>query len=998
MRKVLFSIVACLAAVQVFAQTPVRGTVRDESGKPLAGVYVLISGTRTGTTTDADGNFTIDAKSGQKLEFSFLGMLPTEYVVSDAAAIAEINMKSDMLVLEDVVVVGYGVTRKRDLAGSVASIKADDVKAGNIVSTAEMLRGRAAGVSVRQQSFEPGGGITVRVRGASSFASNNDPLYVVDGVQTGAGNELSPEDIESIEVLKDASSTAIYGARGANGVVIITTKKGRAGSLSVDYSYTASLKKMYNPWDLTDAQDLISEAMRLWEENGSSGDAPYSDYELQYKDAGTDWVREMTRNSTTQTHSVNVQGGNQKVRAAASFIDTMDKGIVINSDFHRFSSRINVDFDITKWLRLGISSYTVSTDQTYIALGTNNTVNNAIYWMLLASPLKTPRGVDVFGYEIKAEPVYNEIMNKDFKNSSKSTYITVYGDVDIAPWLNGRVQYTYNDANGKTSSYFDRNTIQGQSYNGQGEINNSDSKYMQLDAYLTARKAFGRHHVKLIAGTSRQEYVWSGSSLAAHGFTTDAFSYNNMGAASTIEWIGSNKGMKNNISFFTRAEYVINDKYIFNASFRADGASNFGNDSKWGYFPSCSAAWHLGDEPFMAFAKPVLSSLKLRASYGQTGNDGIGSYESKRAYSFINVYLGNETIQKGMRPWTPGNPALKWETTAQTDFGVDFTLFDNKVEVNADWYNKVTTDLLNDINLSTSTTGIATSKGNNGKIRNRGWELFVKYRVFDNKMFSWSTTLNMSQNRNTVIDLGAPTFYTARPQGAYEFTEYCVVKKGLPLSSIYGYVWDGIIQEGETYSCQPASQPGDPKFKDLDGDGVITSEDRQQIGSGEPDLVLGWGNSFKWKDLDFSFFFDASCGNDLFNLSRVVLEDNNRLRSTMDRWTRQHPSNDMIRGDWTKDGGILYGSFVNSRFVEDASFIRLSNIEIGYTLPFNRLGIRFVKNLRVFLGAQRLFTITRYSGFDPEVSVNGGNAATQGLDFSSYPSYRQFNAGAKITF
>ena len=346
----------------------------------------------------------------------------------------------------------------------------------------------------------------------------------------------------------------------------------------------------------------------------------------------------------------------------------------------------------------------------------------------------------------------------------------------------------------------------------------------------------------------------------------------------------------------------MNGKYIFNASIRADGASNFGPGNKWGYFPSGSVAWQLGDESFMEFAKPVLSSLKLRGSYGITGNDGIGNYLSQVKFAMANVYLGGDGIVKGMFPSNPGNENLKWESTSQMDIGVDFTLLDRRIEVNFDYYVKTTTDLLNPVSVSSSTGGFQTMMGNNGKIRNKGFELFIKSNNINRPNFTWSTNFNMSRNKNKVIRLnaGEARFEKVRPQGWYEWEEYAMLKEGYALSSLYGYVFDGVIQKGETYDAQPTSVEGDPKFKDLDNDGMITMADRKVIGDGNPDIILGMGNTFRIYDFDFSFFLDASIGNELLNLSRVVLEDSDRLKASMDRWTMHHPSNSVPRSGWKK--------------------------------------------------------------------------------------------------
>ena len=355
-----------------------------------------------------------------------------------------------------------------------------------------------------------------------------------------------------------------------------------------------------------------------------------------------------------------------------------------------------------------------------------------------------------------------------------------------------------------------------------------------------------------------------------------------------------------------------------------------------------------------------------------------------------------------MYPSNPENKDLKWESTSQLDLGIDFSLLDKRIEVNFDYYDKRTKDLLNPISVSSSTGGFQTMTGNNGKIQNRGFELFIKSNNIVNNNFSWNTTFNISRNKNKVLELnqGEARFETVRPQGWYNWEEYAMLKEGYPLSSLYGYVFDGIIQTGETYAAQPGAVPGDPKFKDLDGDGKITINDREVIGDGNPDVILGLGNNFKIYDFDFSFFFDASIGNDLLNLSRVVLEDDNRLIDSKDRWTQHNPSNEIPRNGYKKNSGVKYGSYINSRFVENASYLRLQNVEVGYSLPLKKWGdmYKYVKNLRVFVGAQNLFTITGYTGFNPEVSTNGGKAVSQGLDFSSYPAYRTFNFGAKIIF
>ncbi len=995
----------CICFFATFAQQQkLNGVVIDETAQePLIGATIVVKGTGTGQTTDLDGNFSINVSPGQVLEISFIGMLKKEITVTSDMDNITIYLSPDNMLIDELVVVGYGVTRKRDIAGAITSLKTDDIKAGLVTSTAQLLKGRAAGVHVRQNSAEPGGGISIRVRGASSISSNNEPLYVIDGFQTDIGNQINPEDIESIEILKDAAATAIYGARGANGVVLITTKKGVKDIFNVSYSYNSSVKDLSNPWELMDAQDVMSHAIKTWEQGGSSGNPPYTAEQLQYKGSGTDWIEATTRTALTQTHQLMLTGGSDKMAMAISANYLDDEGILQNTQFNRISSRMNLDYKLNDRVRFGSNVYMARSNKNYLNMGTNTTVDNVIYNIFLMSPLTTESGDNVFGEQGRKPGIFSELNDVDFESITNNMYVSLHGEVDILESLTGRVQYTYSNDNTKAQKYYPKTTNIGKANDGLGTINNYKTDRQQLDATLTWHQLLNDiHNVKLLGGTTYAKQVGESNGMQGFGFSTDEFSFNNMGAAQTIQYVHSWREDNTKLSFFGRAEYVLLDKYILNASIRADGSSNFGPGNKWGYFPSGSIAWQLGEEPFMEFTKPLFYDIKLRTSYGITGNDGIGNYLSQRKFGITDVYLGGGSIVKGMYPSNPENNALKWESTAQLNLGVDFSLYNKRVEVNFDYYNKITSDLLNPISVSTSTGGFTTMMGNNGKIRNRGFELFVKTNNFVRPNFSWTTTMNLSRNNNMVLELnqGEARFETVRPQGWYLWEEYAMLKEGYPLSTIYGYVFDGVVQTGETYAPQPTSVPGDPKFKDLDGDGVITIADRTVIGDGNPDLIMGLGNNLTFGDFDFSFFFDASLGASLLNLSRVVLEDQDRLKVSTDRWTQQNPSNEIPRAGYRSDAGLKYGSYINSRFVESADYVRLQNVELGYNLPVNKVGNMqsYVKGLRLFIGAQNLITITNYSGFDPEVSTNGGSAVSQGLDFSSYPSYRMFNVGAKITF
>lgn len=1000
-RLSLILLVLLMACVPAYSQSTIRGTVYDATDDfPLIGASVVVTETKAADVTNSDGQFTVKASVGQTLEVSYVGMKSQKVKITSDDLI--IKLTPDNNLLDEVVAVGYGVTKKRDVAGAITSIKADDIQAGVVVNTAELIKGRAAGVNVRQTSMEPGGLITVRVRGASSISSSNDPLYVVDGMQTTGGLELNPNDIESIEILKDASATAIYGSRGANGVVIVTTKKGKSGKFSVNYAYDMAAKFIHNPYHLMNAQDIMGLAMRQWEENGSGGNPPYTVNQLAYKGEGTNWFDLLTRTSTTQTHNVQVSGGSDRISVAASLSYTDDQGIIPNTEFDRLTARLNADFKISDYVRAGATAYMANSTKNYLNMGTTVSTDNTIYQIFQADPLSTPspEGINVFGEKSRRNGLYDDVMSRNFTNTVNTANFTLWGEAYILPVLTARAQYSFANDVTKYQRYYGRDTVTGNANKGQASQEAETSKYQQMDITLTYNQQYNEDNaLKVMIGTSyiKNQYEYLG--MEAHNFTTDAFSFNNMGAAANIDWIASGRTDKTNISYFGRAEYVLKNRYILNASIRADGASNFGKGNKWGYFPSASIAWQLGDESFMEFWRSTVSNFKIRASYGQTGNDGIGSYNSLRTYAFGNVYLGGPDIVKFLYPNNAGNPNLKWETTSQFDIGFDAILWNGKVEVNFDYYYKKTTDLLNPVQISLSTMGLYSTLANDGSLSNKGWELFIKYNPISTKDFNWSTTLNFSGNKGKVLEISDPSEHEIAPQGWYNPTAYMRVEKGMPLSSIYGYIFDGVIQEGETYAPQPQSVPGHPKFRDIYDDGIIDTKDRTIIGNGNPDLILGWGNTFHYRDFDFSFFFDGAFGQEMLNVNNIVFEDLDRLTSSMDRWTRTNPSNTTPSTTWRKDGGNIYGSFINSKFVEDASYLRLSNIELGYSLPCDKLGLsKVVKALRFFVGAQRLFTITKYSGFDPEVSVNGASSTSQGLDYCTYPAYRTFNCGAKITF
>lgn len=1005
MKKLISICLAALVCLSAFAQQKYTGTVVDAFGDPAPGAVVLVVGTNVNAITGNDGSFSITAKPGQTLEVSLLGM-ETATVAVPASGHINVTLKDSAEFIEETVVVGYGVTRKRDLAGAVSSVKADDIKAGVISSTTDMLRGRAAGVFVHTNDNTPGGSTSIRIRGASSISSNNTPLYVIDGIMQDDDTGVTPDDIESIEILKDAASTAIYGNRGANGVIIITTKKGSADRFTIDYAYNASAKILYNPFHLCDASDIMGYSMQIWRDNGSQGNPPYTDEQLSFVGKGTDWLDDVARTGWTQTHNVMMGGGSERINASANINYMDNQGIMPNTEYTRFNTRLTVNFKPTKWLTGGVSAFITKAEKTWLTMNTASSAENILTQLFLASPLMYI-GEDgatynwITGDRSRRLAFMEWIDASDNNSNAFDTTMSAFLEAQLCKDLTARAQYTFNRWEGVNQTYLNQQTFYGSSLNGQSTFDSSYGNYQQVDGLLTYHHNFAdKHDLKLIAGTTFTTNTSEWAYMQAHGYGTDAYRFYKFGAASFMDSMDTSRADKTNMSYFGRIEYVLLDRYIFNASFRADGSSNFGTNNKWGYFPSASVAWNLGDEAWMKWAKPALTSLKLRASWGKTGNDGIGQYKSLKTYANAKNYMGANPTANMMFVNNAGNPSLKWETTTQTDLGFDANLFNGRVEVNFDWYKKITTDLLNPIAISYSTMGLESTTGNDGIISNRGIELFIKAHVLEKKNFSWNTTFNFGYNKNRVEQLSYTSFYAARPQGAYAAENYVRLTEGEPMSAIYGYKYIGILQQGETYDKQPNSQPGDPMYEDVNGDGVITPDDRTTIGEGIAPYQIGWGNNFQIGDFDFSFFFDGSFGNSLLNMTRFYLEDQNRtVDAYKNRWTLKNPSTTVGRDNYTTASTYQYGSYVNSNFVEKAGFLRLSNIELGYNLPCKKLGIdKVIRAARVYVGGQRLFTFTKYSGFDPETSSYGNGDACQGLDFASYPSYRTVNFGAKVTF
>ncbi len=1008
------------------ADISLSGRVTNAKKEPLEGVSVTVKGSRTGTTTDTDGRFQLSVPSAKNVElvFSFVGYHAQTIKVA-GQTVFDVVLEQSIAGLEDVVVVGYGTEKKEDLTGAISSIDAKDMNAGGTISNvAQALRGRVAGVHITQNSSAPGGSISIRVRGSNSISSGSEPLYVVDGFPTENGLGVNPNDISTIQILKDASATAIYGSRGANGVVLITTKRGESGLSRITYNAQAGVQQIKNPFKMLQGREYMELANDLFKEIDGQEDQEYAVFAASDLDSkiNTDWIKESMRLGAVQDHSLQVSSGgaNTKVYTSLGYFDQI--GVLKNTYWKRFSGLVNVEQKINSTLKTGASisgKRELSNVQEYEG---NIADASVLYMILNYSPISRiynddgsfarPHGGNgdnpLSNLLARTNDVQTDIFNGsvflEFKPIDKLTIRSDAGS-DTRRFVMG--------------TYLPQTTYAGSLEGGRASLVNASAHHELLSTFITYEdKIAEKHSLKVMGGYSWEKLYGQYQTMNASGFSTDLFTYNNIGAASKISGITSTKNEHYLISFFGRVNYSAFDKYLFTFNVRRDGSSRFGQANRWGTFPSGAIAWQLGREPFIKDLG-IFSHLKLRFGLGVTGNERIGDYASYGLVSTSNYTFDGSTFTPGtvLNPGTPSNPKLKWETTTQYDIGLDAGLFDSRLEFNMDLYYKRTSDLLINLPLP-HYSGFVSGIKNSGAIENKGIEFSVVSHNLT-KRFTWNTALVFSLNRNKVLNVGqenAIFIESNKPIGSVSNTDFAIVTDGASLGSLYGYVYTGVIQQGEHYTPQPNAKPGDPKFEDISGpdgvpDGKITADDRTIIGRANPKFSYGISNSFSYKNFDLGVFIYGSVGNQLLNMTRMRLEWQ-RTKDALNRWTPENTNTDIPRNGffYTK-----YGDYLNSHFVEDASFLRVESINLGYTFRPNRI----CSSLRMFVKAQNLLVLTKYTGWDPEVSTKAfendplsagqylgerkgasilNSNAGLGLDFNSYPTPKVFMLGVSATF
>lgn len=1001
----------------------VSGTIVDqEDNQPLAGVSVLVKGSSTGTTTDADGRFTIRVPEGKnQLEISYAGYQKISTNI-DRGNTVNLKLIKDLSELSAVQVVGYGVQKKSDLTGSISSIKGSELTQMATQRVDQAIQGRAAGVLVLNTDGQPGGNTTIRVRGMNSINGGNNALIVVDGLQGGNLNSLNPNDIESIEILKDASATAIYGAQGANGVVLVTTKLGKKGKPVIGYNYTFGLSQLRKKLDVMGAADYAKTINASVMTRNGSGATPvpiFTDAEIAAyeQNGGTDWQDVIYRTAPMHNHELSISGGtdNLKYLVSGGYLD--QEGILVNSGYKRFSLRANVFADINNWASMGLNWAGTKENGNSPPYGSadisflGNSVNVAPRWAP-TEPVYDENGnyfVHRQGYGPSdtwnplASAVEPKIANNLIRNN-----LNAFLNFKILNGLSFKITGGANIDNGNNEIYHNLNTYEGKQNTGLAVVTDNSFRRFQNSNILTYDREINKHHFTVTAVAEQQYSKFKFNSIRASKFTVDATGASDLGGAG-LSVLSSDENERILNSYLGRINYVYDSKYLLTASYRADGSSVFGKNNKWGYFPSASVAWRASQEEFISDLN-IFSELKIRASWGITGNQAISPYQTlARISSGANYpYNGGEGTELGFFVLNPANPDLKWESTEQTDIGIDFGLFNGRLNVTADYYYKKTTDLLMPRGLP-GYTGFSSIIDNVGSIENKGFEFTISGDPMVGRV-RWNSSLNISTNKNKVLDLGANDRIGYRTtKGGYSVnTPFMYLVEGEPFGQIYGFQYEGVWGTDKAAEAAAWGQlPGDPRFKDVDGDGEVNISDLTVIGNSFPDFIFGWSNRFTYGDLDLSFLIQGSQGNDLFNMGRIRLENPGEGSSArlLDRWTPTNQDTDVpgfidakTREDAALERHVNIPDQRISRWVEDASYIRLKNIMLGYNLPLSLTRKINIKNLRVFVSATNLVTITDYTGYDPETSAYNSNDAQIGVDFSNYPQSKFYNIGLNLSF
>ncbi|WP_343702144.1 TonB-dependent receptor [Chitinophaga sp.] len=999
-KRLLQLICAVLMGITLptYAQDPaVSGRVTSPDGAPVPGVSVQLKGSATGATTDEDGRFRLPAAPGSgTLVFSMLGYARQEVPYTGFGPVT-VTLQSAASQVGEVVVIGYGSMRKRDLTGAVSQVKAKDIGIVATTTPLQALQGRAAGVQVMQNSGSPGGSISVRIRGTNSIQGSNEPLYVVDGFPlNGSLSLLNNADIESMEVLKDASAVAIYGSRGANGVVIITTKKGKTGAPQVDAEFGYTVQSVTNKLNMMNAHQY---AQFYNEQAKNDNVAPY--FSDQVVDSlagvqGTDWQDEVLRNAPQYNTVLTLSGGGNKARYSVSGGVFRQGGIIRGSDYNRYSLRGNVEQDVSPKLSVSYSTNLTRVESSRKNSGQGNRGGSLISAMVSAPPTLSPFVNGAYrnlatSYPFISNVIINPLANireaSDNVRANKvlANVAVTYKPVDgLSVKVSGGIENEDNFTNVYTNGFTSSNGTVSNTTTGSGSVSSSNVTSILNENIINYIKVFGEHSLSATAGFTYQTYKTNAVGGGGSGFISNIQGPYDLEAAGTPGVPTSSYSAWTLISGLGRLNYSYRDKYLATVSFRADGSSRYSEQNKWGYFPAAALAWRVSEESFLQNV-PWISDMKLRASWGNTGSTAISPYFTLNQLTTGQTIFGDAIFTM----YAPGSrlPAsLKWETTEQTDIGLDLALLDNRLRAGVDYYIKNTRDLLNTVSLPSS-LGYTNTIRNIGEMQNRGFELMLEADVVRSKSVTWSLSGNLAINRNKIVKLYNGEDVLGGSINITVVNDYINrLREGEALGKFFGYVEDGYDANGKI------------KYVDQDKNGVINAGDKKFIGDPNPAFIYGLNSSTTWKNFELTVFIQGSQGNDIFNLTAVnqTLDYGFGLNMPVDvynnHWTPENPNAKYPKISRTTSAQI------SDRFVEDGSYVRLKNIQLAYNLPVQQ-AVKWFRTAQLYVSGQNLVTITKYSGYDPEINSYGGsNSIRQGIDHYSYPPFKAVTVGIRCGF
>ena len=959
----------------------VTGVVTDQHGKPIIGANIIIPGTSIGTITDINGVYSLSVPRGSLLRFSYIGYNPQDIRITNQTTV-NVSMTEDVEMLDELVVIGYGEVRRRDVTTAISSVSTEDMDQRPLNLVSQAIQGKAAGVSVMSPSGEPGRAMAIRIRGITSLTGSNDPLYVVDGVPMTDINYLSANDIESIQILKDASSAAIYGSRAANGVILISTKGGTKGEAKISFNGHVGITQLANkiePLNLAGYKDLLQDL-------GSSVVLPNDLTDL------TDWYDETYQTARTENYQLSVSNATDKLSYYISGGYTREEGIIKVAFFERYNFKMNIDNQIRSWLNIGANV-------AYSDYGSNGIVSGqgSNRAGVVLSVINTPTYAPIWDPENPAQynnnfyganithPVENMSRSEDNRNNNHRLLATGKAEIKFLPQLKLKSTVTMDRMNTKNVTFFDPiKSSDGRGQLGSASDNRSMSTIMIYDNILTYNENSGLHNLDVMLGSSGTTSQWSDSYQSATRFIDG--NIKTLNAANRLsQGNGTSAADWTIMSYVGRVAYNYDSKYLMTLNMRSDGSSKLHPDHRWGYFPSASAAWRVSSESFLEDAT-WLDDLKLRGGWGQTGNQsGLGDYSYLERYSITRQNWwepGKENATVILSQSSLRNTDLTWETTTQTNLGIDLTTFNSRLTVGMDWYYKKTTNMLMNVSLPSGAAPASSITRNEGEMTNKGFELSISSKNLTGE-FSWDTDFNISFNRNKLTSLALTKIYN-EAMTSDNLHQYVVRNQpGRALSGFYGYISEGVNPE-----------TGELMYRDINDDGIITSTDRTYIGDPNPNFTFGMSNNLRYKGFGLNILLQGSYGNDIFNASKMETEGmydtKNQSTNVLNRWK--------IPGQITDVPKAGYDMKVSSFYVEDGSYLRVKDISLSYNISGKLLNNLGIFRLQPYFTATNLLTFTNYSGMDPEVNQWGNSGSVQGIDWGTYPHTKSFVFGVNIEF